>query len=307
MVRYLLLLLLLSCAHEIYKKPHDAGIHTLYFEYWKDGQFHPVNGHVSDIFDGGSTRKLRVLIPKDASGILIVTDDGNELLDYTVSGQKWININLANMPYNTKTSTIGLSMVTTNYGTMSGRLYLIGNLAITDPLDVDYRCPYKKDNGAVGSCTRPNKFNFFITVKIKDNYLGKMRISSKGVCENENEFYNLDNSDDIFIKIKNSKKGYCNIRIDTRQKRLNGEWKIKKFKEININYFDGEYIPLSVPEISGGPGDWNIVLNDNYESYFLNGKRYNVKFYTNTIKSKDDKIKLILWDKFGRMVYVRKQ
>lgn len=309
-MKYLLLfsLMLIGCTSSMTILPTKAGVHTLYFEYWENGKYNPVKGHASTILDGGSIRRLRVLVPRKAKGVLLVTDDGDELFNYPIEGEEWIDVDLSSMPYNTKTNTIGLSMATKNYDVMTGRLYLIGNLNVTEPLEVDYRCPYKKDNLAVGSCTRPNGFNFFLTVKVKEDYAGKMRVSTKGVCEKEKELYDLDGASEIFIKITNSNIGYCNIRIDTRQDRQGGEWVIKKFKEINVNYFDGKYVFLGIPEVTGQSGDWEIKATDKYKSYILNGRHRRIgRFIRNhTIKSKDDRITLIVWDKFGRTAHVRK-
>ena len=300
--------LIIGCTPTLSIKPIDAGIHTLYFEYWQDGKFHSVKGHASAIFDGGSERLIRVLIPKNAKGALLVTDDGDDLLNYVIDGEKWVEINLDEMPSNTNTNTVGLSMVTKNYGTMTGRLYLIGNLNINDPLKVDYRCPYKNDKGAVGSCSRPNGFNFFLTVKVIDDYAGKMRVVTNGVCENEQELYDLDGAGEIYIKINNFDIGYCNVRIDIRQQKEGDHWAIKKFKELNVNYFDSRYIFLGKPKITGRPGKWKIKANDHYKSYSLNGKRHRIGCFrrNKTIKSKNDKIMLIVWDEFGRTSYVRR-
>ena len=220
-----------SCTSSMTLKPSEAGIHTLYFEYWQNNEFHPALGQASSIMDGDTKRKIRVLVPKNAHGALLVTDDGNELMNYSVDDKEWVEIDLDDMPANTKTNTVGLSMATENYDVMTGRLYLIGNLNVRDPLSVDYVCPYKDDNGAVGSCTRPTEYNFFLTVKITDDFPGAMRVAAKGKCQLEQDLYELKGKTEIFVKVTNSEKGYCNLRFDTRQDKQNEDWKIKKFKE----------------------------------------------------------------------------
>lgn len=290
-----------SCQHSTFTKtPNDAGIHTLYFEYLKNNIFISSLGIDAEVLNGDDERLIRVLIPKGAKGHLVVLDDGNETLSFPINGEKNIDVHLEPMPYNTKTSTIGLALATQNYGVMSGRLYLIGNLNVTDSMKVKFECPYKTDRGPVATCIRPEKFNLFLTVDIEDDFVGKMKVSTKGECISDTSIIDVNGIETINVKILNAKIGYCNVRLDLRQNKVSGVWKINKFKEININYYDGEYIPITKPEITGEVGDRIIRLKEKYKSYYLNGGFHKAK---KKIKARGDIIHFIFWDKHGRVDY----
>lgn len=297
------MLLLVSCQHSTFtRKPIDSNAHTLYFEFLKSGEYVSALGTHSAVINGGEPRALKVIIPKGARGQLMITDDGDEIISYPVDGEESLEVHLGAMPEYTKTSTIGLAMATKNYGVLTGRLYLIGNLTVNESMMVDFECPYRTNIGAVATCIRPEQFNFFLNVTVEDDYSGKMKVSTRGVCTSDTDIIEVGKGK-YTVKIQNDEPGYCHVRVDLRQDREDGEWNIKKFKEVNISYYHRDYTPLAKPSVSGKPGKWKIKFNDMYKSLYLNGK-YRTAKKKRTVR--DEKLFFVIWDKYGRADYVRK-
>lgn len=301
----LLAILLSGCSSSTMNiNPTTADIHELFFQYKKADKYYSAIGHASTVINAGGKRALRVLIPKSATGQLLILDEGDNHINKTIDGQRWVDIELDPMPSNRQTSTVGLALATRNYGVITGRLYIIGNLNITDTMNVDFQCPYKMDNGSVASCTRPEGFNFYVTVNITNNQPGKMRVSPAGVCSHDTMYYDIPGKGTYHLKFTSLGKGYCNIRIDLRQDLVNDQWQIQQFKEINVNYYDPSYIPLTPPILSGTPGNWIITATENYKDTNINGISNGSLSKGKSIKVQTKSVTFIAWDQYGRLTWI---
>jgi len=303
----LLVLVLVSCTSTMSIKPIDAGYHTLFFEYLASGEYRAAKGVASAVVDGGEERKIRVLVPKGANGNLMVTDNGDDYFNVGLKGKSWVDLDLAAMPHSSKSYEVGLAMVTKNYGIMTGRLRLIGNLEVTAAADVDYRCPYKHDYGPTGACLRPAGYSFTITININEDLPGKMRVEAEGVCDGNQGYYDIGGAGSLDMTFTNDGTvGYCIIRVDTRQDKVGDVWRVSKFKEINVNYYDPDYVPLAEPDVERTTEGYTLTPADEYKAYYLNGKHKKTMGIRTKIKVEGDDLDLVIWDKYGRTSHVRR-
>jgi len=263
--------IMVSCATSSYNmSPTDAGIHGVYYSYYKKGKLHSsigINGTKADIHE---VDYVKIYIPRKAKGYLIVTEDGDTYRNIKINNRRFINVPVIGLN-GRKTKIIGFSLVTQNYGTSTGRLFLIGNLRVSDILKTEFSCPYKMDNGIISSCIRPSGFSFYITVFTKPSP-GALKVFSRGPCIPVQDYYELKGSDIIKIKLLNAGAGICSVSIETRQ------GPIKKAKVININYYDSEYIPLGKPRITGKSYNYKIYAGDKIKSLSLFNKSFFQKY-----------------------------
>jgi len=304
-----LLLVLVGCGSSSFNiKPIDAKSHELFFQYTKGSKTYSAKG-LGSSYQDESVTKVRVFIPYKGKGFLLVTKDGDEHDNIQVDDKKYIDISVPNYDLR-KSQVLGFSLVTKEYGNQTGRLYLLGNLRVTDEQQVTYECPYKVDNGLVGVCQRPGDFHFYISVHINESLTGKMRVVTEGTCSVDKELYDIEQGE-YLILVTNDELGYCSVRVDTRLD-YNSEtktWGVEKAKQINVNYYDPNYIPLAKPTIEGKSKDWKIYPSEDFKSYYLNGtiksksalKKYKKRKY---LPSKDLELLIVLWDSKGRVALV---
>ena len=300
-----LLLTAFSCVDKrtISIKPQDSSINELYFEYWSEGKYKPAFGIASDIFRAGAKKMVRVVPPPGTDGKIIVTDSGDVHKTVSFDGSKAVEIPLGTYPDNRRNNTIGIVLVTTDKREILGTLHDIGNLNVTRALPVKFMCPYQLMNGSVSACIRPYGYSMYVTVYIDNPAEGLMRVKAVGACQEDKETHELGGTDRIVIRVRSNRVGDCNIRFDTRQDKVNGVWRIQKFHEINVNYYEPRYIPLGVPLLRKDGANWKIVATDTYDSYYVNGT-YGGKLEEKQEVSVDSSdLVFVAWDKFGRVTW----
>lgn len=284
--------------------PTDAKIHEAYFSYLENGKWKKALGLATAIVDMGEEKKLKITLPYDAKGRLMLTEEGDQIQDYSINKKKEIEIDLGEMEEE-RSRMVGFSLVTSNYGVSTGRLHIVGNLNVKDPMSVDFTCPRMHNEGLVGWCTRPYS-NLTLKVNIEDDFTGKMRTSVTGNCRTDNLEYNIAGSGMIPIEVYPTGLGICNINIQIRQNYQGSSWGIAKAKIINANFYDERYVHLLPPLIQKRERNGYLLIAQGvYRSYLLNGTVKRAKHPT--IKFNDGNyIFGVVWDRNGRVNWVEK-
>lgn len=298
----LLPLFLLSCKDDFTISSLDAQKYELLFKIEKE----VYQGHALIYLEKGETQKLRIPIPKGASGYLTINVEDDEEIKIVIDNKEWVEYNIK---YNSTVSSISLSLVTKNYDVMIGKIFILQDLSIKDSANVSFNCPYQKNNKFYSVCTRSNNYEFNLTLNVTDTESGIGRITTSRECSSNIQNFNIEGPQQIDFEVVSNDLGICNIRIDTRKKKVNDEWQIKETKIINVNFYDKEYSTLGKPIMIEDDYKYFITSNGYYKSYALNDKIKRVIFPNKdksiTVDKKDYlELQVLVWDKHGRTNFV---
>lgn len=204
----------------------------LQFQYLKAGAYLPVNGHGSDHFLPGDTKRFKVQVPAKSGKCQLRYIDGDEDSFSDCTGKTEVELDHGAY-YKNHPGVVGISIITKKFGSQFGIFYPnIGTQR--EPLNVAFNCPWKETRSDTSVCTRPAGYKFYFTVKPPS--AGKLYFSYQCRGEPLHE-ETLDVVEEKIFFLDQAKPTYCVIGLGFKQ------LEIIQAQTIHVRFYDPAHTP----------------------------------------------------------------
>ena len=261
--------------------PLEAKRPELVFFYYHGKTWKLAQGHGSDYFSSGDTKKFKLPLHKRMGKCQVVIADGNTHDNYDCTDRKDLVLNLGKY-YLNHPRVIALAITSERLGTQLGYFYP----EVSKPrqgLDLRYQCPSVFSIGNLYGCIRPKSFNLDVSLVAPGN--GKLLYTyTCGSGDTREEITEVTENQVIRVEVKKAKTDYCLMAFAFKGDK-------KRAAYLHVRFYDNKYIPLASPYAKGD----KVCVSYESQAYRSGDRQYKGS------GCKDLEGLTISWDSIGRV------